>query len=96
MSVQPNNVQIYGTGASNAQSILVQETGYIGAFTESDTCHPSSGQIAAVTPSNGAGPSATFTSTGVAAGSCSAMFTDANGRQASTTITVTTTGFGVQ
>ena len=51
--------------------------------------------IAAVTPSSALGPSATFTVTGVSAGSCTVTFRDANGAQAQVPVTVTTLGIGV-
>lgn len=92
LSVNPSSVAVNGTGAASAASILVQETGYTGAFTESDTC---SG-IASVTPSAGTGPSFTFTAEGVVAGTCTASFTDASAQRVSTTIVVTTNGIIIQ
>ncbi len=92
LSVNPSAVAVNGTGAASAASILVQETGYSGAFTESDTC---SG-IATVTPSAGTGPSFTFTAEGVVAGTCTASFTDASAQRVSTTIVVTTNGIIIQ
>jgi hypothetical protein len=92
LSANPTSLSINGTGASYAQNIYVQETGYTGAFSESDTC----ATIATVTPSNGAGPATTFTVTPSAAGTCAAKFADTNGNQTSVAVTVTTTGFTVQ
>lgn len=92
LSVNPSSVAVNGTGAASAASILVQETSYTGAFTESDTC---SG-IATVTPSAGTGPSFTFTAEGVVAGTCTASFADANAQSVSTTIVVTTNGIIIQ
>jgi hypothetical protein len=80
---------VVGVGAANAKAITVQETGYTGAFGEQDTC---SG-IATVSSSNAKGPTASYTVTGVAAGSCSATFADASNQTASVNITVTTNGF---
>ncbi len=92
LSANPTSLSINGTGVSYAQNIYVQETGYTGAFSESDTC----ASITTVTPSSGAGPAATFTVTPSAAGACAAKFADTNGNQTSVAITVTTTGFTVQ
>jgi hypothetical protein len=92
MSANPTSLSINGTGASYAQNTYVQETGYTGAFTESDKC----ATIATVTPSSGTGPAAMFTVTPSAAGTCAAKFADTNGNQVSVAITVTTTGFTVQ
>jgi hypothetical protein len=91
LSVNPTAVPIYGTGSGNAASVVVQETGYTGTLSESDTCTG----IATVTPSSGTGPSVTFTITGVAAGSCTATFSDTNGQHVSAAVGVTTSGFGV-
>jgi len=92
LSVSPTTLSLTGTGASNAQNVYVQELGYGGAFSESDTCTA----IAAVAPSSGAGPAATFTVTPSSAGTCAATFTDAHANKVSVAITVTTTGFSVQ
>jgi hypothetical protein len=89
--VSPTSLPISGTGIGNAGSATVQESGYGGTFSEHDTCTG----IATVTTSSASGPSATFTVTGVAAGSCSATFSDSNSQQVSTSIAVTTNGFGV-
>ena len=96
LTVTPTTLSLYGTGAANAQSFVVSESGYTRTLTESDTCTPSSGQIATVSPAGGSGPSLTVTVTGVAAGSCSATFTDAYGSTASVAITVTTSGWIIQ
>jgi hypothetical protein len=92
LSVAPSNVQLYGTGAANALSISVQESGYAGTFGEKDTCS----NVAALVTANPAGPTAAYTVTGMAAGSCSATFTDSVGQSKSVSITVTTSGFNVQ
>ena len=89
LSVSPNPVNVTGTGAGSATKIAVQESGYSGAFTESDTC---SGIAAIAAPSNLNGPSVTFTAEGIAAGTCSASFTDSNAQKASTSVVVTTGG----
>ena len=74
LSVSPATVQLTGTGLSNA--ILVQETGYSGTFSESDTC---SG-IATLTSSSATGPAAAFAVTASGAGACSATFSDTQGQ----------------
>ncbi|MHB8177882.1 MAG: hypothetical protein ACYDA5_09640 [Vulcanimicrobiaceae bacterium] len=96
LTVTPATLSLYGAGAANAQSFVVSESGYTRTLTESDTCNPSAGQIATVSPTGGSGPSLTVTVTGVAAGSCSATFTDAYGSTASVAITVTTSGWTIQ
>lgn len=91
LSVNPSSLSLNGTGASAAQSVQVQEIGYTGGFGESDTCTA----IATVAPTSGSGPSATFSVTPSAAGTCSATFTDATSQHVAVAITVTTTGFTV-
>jgi hypothetical protein len=92
LSVNPTTVNVLGTGAANAQGISVKETGYTGSFSETDTC---SG-IATVTTASASGPSASYTTTGVAVGSCSATFKDASHQSQTAAITVTTTNYTVQ
>jgi hypothetical protein len=76
-------------GATYSKPISVTETGYTGNFGEQDNCTG----VATVTTANTHGPSATFTVTGSAAGSCSAQFADTNSQQVSVTINVSTNGF---
>jgi hypothetical protein len=83
---------VNGTGAANAQTITVHETGYSGTFGEVDTC---SGK-ATVTTSNNNGPQATYTVTGVSAGTCDATFSDLFSQTAAVHIVVTTSGFTIQ
>ncbi len=92
LSVSPTPLAVDGTGAANAQTLLVQENGYSGDFTESDTC----AGIATLAPGNGAGPSLSETVTGVAAGQCSATFSDSYAQVQHASITVTTGGFTIQ
>jgi hypothetical protein len=92
LSVNPIAIQLLGIGSSNAASGLVQETGYSGTFRESDTC---SG-IATVLPSSGAGPALAFNVTGVAAGNCTATFSDAQNQHVTTAISVTIVSGSVQ
>jgi hypothetical protein len=89
LTVQPNPVNVYGTGSANAKTITVDETSYPGTFTESDNC---AGK-ATISPASANGPHATFTVTGVAAGTCVATFTDAFNQQTTTQVIVTTNGF---
>jgi hypothetical protein len=80
------------TSAGVSLPLVLTETGYIGVLTESDTC---SG-IATVSPATGTGPSATFTVTSVAAGTCNVTITDSAGRFATAAIGVTTLGVTIQ
>ena len=96
LNVNPLTVAINNPGAANAQTIVVQETTYTGVFSEMDTCNPSSGQLATIVTTNPAGPSANYTVTGVIAGTCSAIFSDSTNQHITVTITVTTSGFGIQ
>ncbi len=92
LTVSPNPINVTGTGPSSTTSISVQQTGYSGAFTESDTC---SGIATISPPSSSNGPTATYTAVGVAAGTCSASFTDTLGQKASTSVVVTTGGISI-
>jgi hypothetical protein len=91
LTASPTSVALNGTGSANAVSLTVAEPGYSGSFGESDTC----AAIATIASANANGPSTTFTVTGVAAGSCSASFTDSFGQHAAAQIGVTASGFGV-
>ena len=92
LSVSPNPINVTGTGPTSATIVAVQEPGYSGAFTESDTC---SGIATITPPSNSNGPSSTFTAEGVAAGTCSASFSDTLGQKASASVVVTTGGISI-
>lgn len=92
LSVSPASVSINGTGSTNAQNISVQETGYTGTFSQTNTC----ATMATITPSGTNGSSASFTVTGNAVGTCSATFGDTNNQKITVNIAVTTTGFGIQ
>ncbi|HUA09973.1 MAG TPA: hypothetical protein VMA98_11975 [Candidatus Acidoferrales bacterium] len=92
LTASPAALAISGTGAGYAQTTQVQETGYTGTLGESNTC---SG-VATISPSSASGPSATFTVTGSAPGSCTATISGGNSQQVTVTITVTTIGVGVQ
>jgi hypothetical protein len=92
-SVNPATVNVIGTGAANEQTILVQETGDVSAFSQTSA---SCAGIATITPASSAGPTVSFTVVGVAAGTCSATFSDTHGQSALVSIIVTTSGFTVQ
>ncbi|HTV74774.1 MAG TPA: hypothetical protein VME66_13845 [Candidatus Acidoferrales bacterium] len=91
LNVAPTALPIYGTGAANANTLTVSESGYAGTFSENDTCS----SVATIATSNASGPTATYTVTGVGAGTCNVTFEDSFAQQASASITVTTTGFTV-
>jgi hypothetical protein len=86
LNVNPTSVAVAGLGSTYALQFVAGETGYTGAFTESDTC---SG-VATVTTPSAKGPSATYTVTGVAAGTCTATIKDSFGQSAAEAISVTT------
>jgi hypothetical protein len=88
LTAGPNPTDVYGLGSSYAKPITVTETGYSGNFGESDSC---SG-VATVTTSSSHGPTATYTVTGVAAGTCQATFADSNSQQTVVNIAVSTNG----
>ena len=92
LGAAPAALALYGIGSGNAATITVAETSYNGTFGESDTC-AGSATVVSATP---LGPSAVFTVTGVAAGSCSATFSDTFGQTVAVSIGVTTSGFGVR
>ena len=69
----------------------MHETSYNGTFAENDNC---TGK-ATITTSNNNGPTATYTVTGVAAGSCTATFSDSFSQTAPVNIVVTTSGFTI-
>jgi hypothetical protein len=92
LSVSPGSLSVDGTGAVNAQTLLVQETGYSGTFFENDDC----AGIATIAPPGGSGPSLSETVTGVTAGTCTATFTDSFAQVQHASITVTTGGFTIQ
>jgi hypothetical protein len=85
----PSSVSVVGTGAANAQSVNVGETGYAGTFSVSSDC----AGIATISPATAQGPTANFTVTGSAAGSCTVTFTDGFNQHAATSVVVTTNGF---
>jgi hypothetical protein len=84
-------VNVNGTGAANAQSIHVHETGYLGPFSESNDC---TGK-ATFSTSNANGQDSTWTVTGVQGVTCTATFSDAFNQHTTTQINVTTTPFQI-
>jgi hypothetical protein len=82
--------------SGTAQNVTVTESGYVGAFTESDTCSPYAGEIAAVSPGVRAAGSATYAVTPEAAGMCAITVTDSQGRAAAVDVTVSTAAITVQ
>lgn len=86
--------------SSNAlQSLTVTETGYTKGFTESDTCNPLTGQIAAVSPVVLASPppgTATYNVSPINAGTCAITVTDAGGQSVTVPVNVSTAAITVQ
>lgn len=91
LNVTPASVPLAAAGAASASTVTVSEPGYAGPFAESDSC---SG-IATVASSNALGPTATFTVTAQAAGSCNAAFSDTLGQQVRITVAVATGTLGI-
>ena len=90
LSVTPSSVQLYAV--ANAQNVSVQESGYAGPFGEHDTC----GGVATVAANSTNGPSASYTVTSVAGGTCIVTFSDAFGQTQTLAVTITTSGFNIQ
>lgn len=82
--------------SGSAQTLDVSESGYTGGFTESDTCNPFSGEIAAVSAGSNGNGAATYAITPVAAGTCTVTVTDASNRTIAVQITVSTAAISVQ
>jgi hypothetical protein len=84
--------------SSNATTTFtVTESAYTGAFHESDTCNPLTGEIAAVSsagaPANG---SATYSVTPIGAGTCQITVTDDAAASVTIPVTVSTAALTVQ
>jgi hypothetical protein len=88
LAVNPKSLSFVGTGATLATTFTASETGYTGAFTESDTC---SG-IATVA----AGAAGSYTITPSGAGSCTVTIADSFAQKAAVAVSVTTSGAVVQ
>lgn len=87
VSVTPSSLSFLGIGAGNQQLVSVSEQGYNGAFTLQSTC----ASIASISASGN-----TYSVVPLAAGTCSATFTDANGNITTLPIVVTVTTGGGQ
>jgi len=87
----PTSLTFVAGGANAAQTVTVTETGYTGAFTETDTCSA----LATVTTQNASGPSATYTVTPLAAGTCTITAHDTNGQKGAVAVGITLTQGGV-
>jgi hypothetical protein len=74
------------TTLGTQQTFQVNESGYTGTFTLSDTDCVG---VAVYAPSSGPGPSLTITVTSIGFGTCLITVTDTNGQSALETITVT-------
>lgn len=79
----------FTTAGSSAQ-FTVTENSYGGPLTAANGS-PSCAGIATFAPASGTGPSATFTLTAVAAGTCSIVVSDNHGGSVGVNVTVTTT-----
>jgi hypothetical protein len=86
-AVAPQASQTTVTFSSgSAQNVSVTESGYTGAFHESDTCNPLSGAIAGVAATSNGNGTATYAITPLSAGVCNVTISDASGH--GTTISV--------
>lgn len=88
----PLGLSFVATGSAAAQNLGVSQTGFAGNFNEIDTC---SGIVTASAVST-AGPSANYTITPLAVGSCSITITGGSGSSMMIPVTVTTSGLTVQ
>lgn len=93
VAISPTSLA-FASGA--AQSLAVSENGYTGTFTESDTCNPYGGEIAAVVTSSDGMGAATYAVTPIGAGACTITVTDAAGRAAGVDVTVSMAAITVQ
>ena len=89
LTVTPATLGI-GDGTASA-TFTASDPGDTGAFSESDTC----AGIATITPSAASGPTATYTATYVAAGTCTVTISGAGG-SGSVAITSTSVSFTTQ
>jgi len=94
LALSPAALSFTASGASYAQTFAASESGYTGAFTETDTCNPGTA-IATVSAASGPGPTANFTVTPQSAGSCTITVHDTNGQTSTVTVGVTITQGGV-
>ena len=92
LTASASSMTFVAAGASNAQTLMISEIGYNGAFVEIDNC----AGIATVGPPGANGPSAIYTITPAASGSCSIHASDTNNQTTTTAIGVTTSGLVIQ
>jgi hypothetical protein len=78
------------TVAGSSAQFTVTENNYSGPLTAANGS-PSCSGIATFAPASGTGPSATFTVTAVAAGTCTIVVSDNHGGSVGVNVTVTTT-----
>jgi hypothetical protein len=78
------------------QTFNVTESGYTGAFTESDTCNPLTGQIATVTTLSNAHGAATIQVAPIGPGTCSITVGDSSGLNTTVSVSVATAAITVQ
>jgi hypothetical protein len=88
LAVNPKTLTFIGTSAALATTVTAGESGYTGAFTESDTC----AGIATVT----AGTVGSYTIAPSGAGSCSVTIADSFAQKAAVAVSVTTSNAVVQ
>ena len=88
--LSPTSLSFLATGSGFAQTLRASETGYNGTLSQTNTCNPSAGTIATVSPASGSAP-VTFTVTPQGAGTCTITVSDTNGQSTALTVTVTTT-----
>ena len=91
LAVTPGSVSLNFVGATG--TFVATEQLYSGVFSvDGSNCS----NIASLTPSAPPGPSATFTLTELAPGTCTLSLSDAYGQKQSVTVTTTTTSGGIQ
>jgi hypothetical protein len=78
------------TSAGSSAQFTVTENSYTGPLSAANGS-PSCAGIATFSPASGSGPSATFTVTAVAAGTCTIVVSDNHGGSVGVNVTVTTT-----
>jgi hypothetical protein len=87
----PTTLNFLASGASSAQTFSADETGYTGAFTETDTCNA----LATVSTPSSSGPAATYTVVPLGAGTCTITIRDSNGQKHTIAVSLTLTQGGV-
>jgi hypothetical protein len=95
LSATPNSIG-FGSPSSPTQTFTINQPGYTGSFTLTDTCHRKGPVVATYTPSGGSGPSLTVTVSPAAIGECVITATDQASRSVSVTVSVASTTILVQ